>query len=148
LSLIMSKRIPSNIDTHLKDKCTHNMAKEDRDQIIQEVQKIEGLIQHKGELNLISSPPAHQCPIPVLQEPRENGIQCQSQDDQGRPCRYIACQLQKIQKHYQEQHKWVNPQKRGGQEAGREVTVLWKPESIASIFLFADQEPSFLRCVP
>lgn len=46
--------LPSNINTHLKDKDTHNMVKEDRDQIMQEVQKIEGLIQHKWELNSIS----------------------------------------------------------------------------------------------
>jgi hypothetical protein len=118
--------LPSNIDTHLMDKDTHNMPKEDRDQIIKEVRKIDGLIQQKLELNSISFPKAYNPPIPVLREPRGDGMKCQSQDAQGRPCNYIACQLQKIQKHYRQEHGWINPQKRGGQEAGREVEVPWK----------------------
>jgi RecQ family ATP-dependent DNA helicase len=118
--------LPNNIDTHLKDKDTHNMPKEDRDRIIQEVRKIDRLIQQRSELNSISFPQAYNPPIPVLREPREDGMQCQSQDAQGRPCNYIACQLQKIQQHYREEHGWINPQKRGGQEAGREVEVPWK----------------------
>jgi len=88
--------LPSNIDTHLKDKDTHNMLTEDQKHIIKEVWKIKGLIQNKSALNSLSFPPANNPPIAALQTPRDNGMKCQLQDDQGKPCHYIACQLQKI----------------------------------------------------
>ncbi|KAH6689243.1 hypothetical protein BKA61DRAFT_585163 [Leptodontidium sp. MPI-SDFR-AT-0119] len=47
--------LPSNINTHLKDEDTHNMPKKDRDRIIHEVQKIDGLIQHSNSSSPRSS---------------------------------------------------------------------------------------------
>ncbi|KAK6591502.1 hypothetical protein H4I95_12174 [Botrytis cinerea] len=40
--------------------------------------------------------------------------------------KYIACQLQKIQKHCRQVHQWENPQKKGRPETGREVQVPWR----------------------
>ncbi|KAF8850098.1 hypothetical protein BDZ45DRAFT_207172 [Acephala macrosclerotiorum] len=97
--------LPNNIDTHLKDEDTHNMPRENRKHIIKEVRKIEGLIQNKSALNSLSFPPANNPPIAALQTPRDDGMKCQLQDDQGKPCHYTACQLQKIQKHYREVHR-------------------------------------------
>jgi hypothetical protein len=96
--------LPSNINTHLRDEDRHNMSPEDRKGVIQEVEKVAGLIQEKMELNRLSFPPPNHPPIPVLQEPRGDGLKCQLQGGQGRPCHYIACQLQKIQQHCREKH--------------------------------------------
>ena len=117
--------LPKNIDTHLKDEDTHNMPRDDRQRVIEEVQKIEGLIQERSELNSISFPPASDPPIPYLQEPRADGMKCKLFTE-GKPCRYIACQIQKIQEHYRDKHGWENPQKRGRPEAGREVDTPWE----------------------
>jgi hypothetical protein len=40
--------LPDHINTHLTDKDTHNMRKEARDRVIQEVKQIPGLIQQKS----------------------------------------------------------------------------------------------------
>ncbi len=88
--------LPSNIDTYLKDKDTYNILTEDQKHIIKEVWKIKGLIQNKSVLNSLSFPLANNPPITALQTTRDDSMKCQLQDDQGKPCHYITCQLQKI----------------------------------------------------
>ncbi|KAH9203209.1 hypothetical protein DL95DRAFT_238070, partial [Leptodontidium sp. 2 PMI_412] len=65
-------------------------------------------------------------PIPILREPRKDGLQCQLQDHYGNPCVYIACQIQKIQEHCRQVHHRENPQKKGRPETGREVQKPWR----------------------
>jgi hypothetical protein len=66
----------NNIDTHLRDENTHNIAKESKGLIVQEIQKIQGLITSKSDLNRLIFPLASNPPIPVLQEPRIDGKKC------------------------------------------------------------------------
>jgi hypothetical protein len=56
----------SNIDTHLRDENTHNMPKESRGLVVQEIQKLQGLIISRADLNRLVSPPAGNPPILVL----------------------------------------------------------------------------------
>ena len=118
--------LPSHIDAHLKDKVKHNMVKEQREQVIQEIERVDGLVRERNELNRLVFPPASNPHIPELQEPRKDGMKCQFQDSQGRPCRFIACQVPNIQQHCREEHGWSNPQKKGGQRKGEVRDVPWR----------------------
>jgi hypothetical protein len=118
--------LPSNVDTHLRDENTHNMPKESRGLVVQEIQKIQGLITSRADLNRLVFPPAGNPPIPVLQEPRTDGRKCQLPNEAGRPCQYISCHRQMIQEHCRQVHQWENPQKKGRPETGREVQVPWR----------------------
>jgi hypothetical protein len=62
--------LPSNIDTYLRDKNTYNITKENRRLVIQEIQKIQGLITSRADLNRLVFPPIGNPFILVLQEPR------------------------------------------------------------------------------
>ena len=88
--------LPGSIDTHLREKKTHNMPKGDRVRIVQEVQNIQGLILERYELNRLVVPPPSNLAIPVLQEPKKDGIKCQFPDSQGSPCKYVSRHLQQI----------------------------------------------------
>lgn len=118
--------LPNAVDSHLGDRDTHNMPKEDREGIIQEIQAIDGLITDRAELNRLVFPPARSPPIPVLQEPRTDGKQCQFPKQDGQPCGLISCQVRKIQEHCRAVHKWENPRKKGRPGTGRDVQVPWR----------------------
>ena len=118
--------LPGSVDTHLREKKTHNMPKGDRARVVQEVQNIQGLILERHKLNKLVVPPPSHPAIPVLQEPKKDGIKYQFPGGQGSPCKYISRHLQQIQEHCEKEHNWVNPQKRGGPEVGSKVPVPWK----------------------
>jgi RecQ family ATP-dependent DNA helicase len=102
------------------------MVKEQREQVIQEIERVDGLVRERIKLNQLVFPPTSNPPIPELQEPRKDGMKCQFQDSQGRPCRFIACQVPNIQQHCREEHGWSNPQKKGGQRKGEVRDVPWR----------------------
>ncbi len=118
--------LPSNINTHLREKKTHNMPKKDRTQIVQAVQSIEGLIWERDELNQLVIPVPGKPPIPLLQPPQKDGIRCGFPDNQQGQCTYVSRHIQQIHEHCEEQHGWENPQKKGRPEAWREVHVPWR----------------------
>ncbi|KAK6591426.1 hypothetical protein H4I95_12206 [Botrytis cinerea] len=115
-----------HINAHLKDEGKHKAVKVGREHIVHEIQAIRGLKTKTAELNHLVFPPIGNPPIPILQQPRKDGLKCQLQNEYGTPCQYIACQLQKIQKHCRQVHQWENPQKKGRPETGREVQVPWR----------------------
>ncbi|KAK6610433.1 hypothetical protein H4I95_03492 [Botrytis cinerea] len=108
------------------DEGKHKAVKVGREHIVHEIQAIRGLKTKTAELNHLVFPPIGNPPIPILQQPRKDGLKCQLQNEYGTPCQYIACQLQKIQKHCRQVHQWENPQKKGRPETGREVQVPWR----------------------
>ena len=118
--------LPGHVDAHLKDEEKHKIVIEDRERIVEEIRAIEGLITDRAKLNRLVFPSVSPPPIPVLQEPRKDGMKCQLRDQNERPCQYISCQIRKIQEHCRVVHGWENPQKKGRPEAGREVEVPWK----------------------
>ena len=69
--------LPSHIDAHLKDEGKHKAVKADRERIIQEIQAIQGLKTRRAELNYLVIPPVSNPSIPILQEPRKDGLKCQ-----------------------------------------------------------------------
>lgn len=117
--------LPGSINTHLRDDNKHRMPQEDRTRIIAQIQAIEGLITERAELNRLALPLASNPPIPELQPPRTDGMQCQLQDEAQRPCRFIICNEDEIRKHCRTKHGWVNQQK-GRPKAGKEVQVPWR----------------------
>jgi hypothetical protein len=68
--------LPSNIDTYLNDKDKHNSTKEERQQIIQEIKNIRGLITERADLNRLVFPLASEPPISILQELRTDRLKC------------------------------------------------------------------------
>ena len=117
--------LPSNINTHLRNEDKHNMPQEDRTRIVEQVQAIGGLITDRVELNQLVLPLASSPPIPELQPPRTNGMQCQLQDEAQRPCRFIICNEDEIRKHCRKKHGWENKQK-GRPKAGTEQDFPWR----------------------
>jgi RecQ family ATP-dependent DNA helicase len=101
------------------------MPQEDRTRIIEQVQAIEGLITDRAELHQLVLPLASSPPIPELQPPRTNGMQCQLQDEAQRPCRFIICNEDEIRKHCRKKHGWENKQK-GRPKAGTEQDFPWR----------------------
>ena len=118
--------LPSHVNAHLEDEEKHKVVKEDRERIVQEIRAIKGLKTERAELNHLVFPPVSNPPIPALQAPRRDGMKCQLQGQNQTPCQYISCQVQKIQEHCRVVHGWVNPQKKGRPEVGREVEVPWR----------------------
>jgi uncharacterized protein (DUF2225 family) len=68
--------LPSQIDTHLKNRKKHGYDKGQRQAIIQEVAKIPGLIQSEVQLEAFQFPPKTAIGIPELKAPRPNGLKC------------------------------------------------------------------------
>ncbi|KAK6599319.1 hypothetical protein H4I96_08523 [Botrytis cinerea] len=124
--MLWVNRLIIHINAHLKDEGKHKAVKAGREHIVHEIQAIRGLKTKTAELNHLVFPPIGNPPIPILQQPRKDGLKCQLQNEYGTPCQYIACQLQKIQKHCRQVHQWENPQKKGRPETGREVQVPWR----------------------
>jgi len=69
--------LPSHIDAHLKDKVRHNVVKEQRERVIQEIERVDGLVRERNELNQLVFLPASNPPILELQEPRKDRMKCQ-----------------------------------------------------------------------
>jgi hypothetical protein len=98
--------LPSQIDTHLKNKKKYRYSKEERQIIIQEVVKIPGLIQGDVLLEAFQFPPKTAVGIPKLKAPRRNGLKCRS-------CEYVICHPRSIQEHCRAVHGWENERKTG-----------------------------------
>jgi Orsellinic acid/F9775 biosynthesis cluster protein D len=69
--------LPSYIDTHFATK-PHKSSKKERQEISEEVGKIEGLIGNEETLRRseFPFPPATSQPIAALGKPNKNGLQC------------------------------------------------------------------------
>jgi superfamily II DNA helicase RecQ len=117
--------LPNSIDVHLRDKDKHNIPQDERTRIIQHVDAIEGLIVSRAELNRLAFPSASCPPIPQLQPPRTDGMQCEFVDENSRLCRFISCHEDQIRKHCREEHGWENKQK-GRPKAGTEKRFPWR----------------------
>jgi len=96
--------LPIHVDSHLSD-ARHNYSKEQREQVIQEISQIGGLIQDTRGLESFTFPKPTSPAIPEL-KPAKEGLQCKE-------CWYICCHIAKMQKHCKEVHEWRNKQKKG-----------------------------------
>jgi hypothetical protein len=43
--------LPSHIDAYLKDKVRHNVVKEQRERVMQEIERVDGLVRERNKLN-------------------------------------------------------------------------------------------------
>lgn len=93
-----------HVDSHLSSQ-HHNYNKEQREQVVQEINQIEGLIQDAGGLESFAFPEPTSPAVPELKLAKE-GLQCID-------CGYICCHEVRMQKHCKELHQW------GGQKKGR-----------------------------
>ena len=96
--------LPVHVDSHLSD-ARHNYSKEQREQVIQDIGQIGGLIQDTRGLDSFTFPKPTSPAIPEL-KPAKEGLQYKE-------CKYICCHIAKMQKHYKEVHEWRNKQKKG-----------------------------------
>ena len=89
--------LPIHVDSHLSDS-RHNYNKEQREQVIQEISQIKGLIQDKRGLESFTFPQPSSPAIPELKAAKPNRFKCQL-------CKYVICHRQLIQDHCQKVHK-------------------------------------------
>jgi hypothetical protein len=111
--------LPSHIDTHFTAK-PHKLSKKEREEILEEVGKIDGLIGNEETLKrseFIFPPPTTQ-PIAALGKPEENGLQCTI-------CQYICCTVRRMRAHQWEEHQWKSQQK-GRPKKDKSQNVPWR----------------------
>jgi hypothetical protein len=87
--------LPIHVDSHLSS-LHHNYNKEQREQVIEEISQIKGLIQDIRGLGLFAFPEPTSPAIPEL-KPAKEGLQCTE-------CKYICCYIAKMQKHCKDVH--------------------------------------------
>ena len=75
--------LPIHVDSHLSSP-HHNYNTEQRKQVIQVIQKIEGLIQDARGFKAFAFPDPSSLAIPRLMTAKANGLQCKL-------CRYMIC---------------------------------------------------------
>ncbi|PQE08229.1 helicase TLH3 protein [Rutstroemia sp. NJR-2017a WRK4] len=113
--------LPSQIAHYLSSSNSHNMIKEAHERIADKVNRIEGLILGRAELDKL--------PIPITPTPPPIPEWGQPRIDRKKylfvPYTYISYQHQAIQKHCREEHGWVNTRKRGRQQVSYEISILW-----------------------
>jgi len=97
--------LPIHVDSHLRD-ARHNYSREQREQVIQEISQIEGLIQDTRGLGSFEFPKPDSPAIPELRAAMSDGLQC-------RQCPYICRNDRKMRGHCKNIHDWVNNQKKG-----------------------------------
>jgi len=96
--------LPIHVDNHLSDP-RHNYSREQREQVIQEINQIQGLIPNAKGLESFEFPKPTSPAIPELR-PAKDALQCIQ-------CKYICCHKVRMQKHCKEVHQWKNDQKKG-----------------------------------
>jgi hypothetical protein len=96
--------LPIHVDSHLSDT-RHNYSKEQREQVIQEISQINGLIQDNRGLESFTFPKPSSPAIPEL-KPAKKGLQCIQ-------CGYICCNRVKMRDHCKVVHEWRNERKKG-----------------------------------
>ena len=96
--------LPIHVDSHLSGP-HHNYNKEQREQVIQEISQIRGLIQDSRGLESFEFPKPSSLAIAELKLAKE-GLQCIQ-------CRYICCSKVKMRDHCKVVHKWENEHKKG-----------------------------------
>ena len=106
--------LPSEIDAHFTREPVHGLSKESRRFIINQVRKIDGLIQNRLMLSQVGFkyPPPDTIAIPGLAKPKTDGLGCPFEKN-GERCRFVHPQEQKMREHCRDIHQWRNPQKRG-----------------------------------
>jgi Orsellinic acid/F9775 biosynthesis cluster protein D len=97
--------LPIHVDRHLSSS-RHNYSKEQREQVIEEISQIQGLIQDTKGLELFEFPKPASPAIPELKAANPHGFKC-------RLCKYVICHRQLIQGHCRKVHKWKNERKKG-----------------------------------
>jgi hypothetical protein len=96
--------LPIYVDSHLRDP-RHDYDKEQQEQVVQEISRIDGLIQNARGLELFTFPEPTSPAIPEL-NPAKEGLQCVQ-------CGYICCNPVKMRDHCKGVHNWENKQKKG-----------------------------------
>jgi Orsellinic acid/F9775 biosynthesis cluster protein D len=115
--------LPSQIDSHLKNKKKHGWEKERRDRVIAEVGRVHGLILTERQLEAYEFPPGPVRAIPELKSPRNDGSKCKS-------CPYVICHRRLIQEHSRTVHDWENGRKKGRlsyKKRKEELVLPWIP---------------------
>jgi hypothetical protein len=96
--------LPVHADSYLREE-RHNYSKEQREQVIQEISQIGGLIQDTRGLESFTFPKPSSLAIPELKLAKK-GLQCIQ-------CGYICCNPVNMRDHCKVVHEWRNKQKKG-----------------------------------
>ncbi|KAH7464122.1 hypothetical protein FOMA001_g17995 [Fusarium oxysporum f. sp. matthiolae] len=100
--------VVSEVLGHLK--ANHgNITRQKMKSIRQEVASIQGIAKDQAELKGWAPPPSTTQPNIYIGPPHKDGLGCDR-------CSYVVRDMQRMQKHYQTEHSWVNHRKRGRQK--------------------------------
>lgn len=133
--------LPSQIDSHLKNKKKHGWDKERRDQVVREVGKVLGLILTERQLEAFVFPRVPVNAIPELKPPQNDGSKCKS-------CPYVVCHRQLIQEHCRTVHDWKNERKKGRpsyKKRREELGLPWIPNVRCQQFFKQGTKSSFFE---
>lgn len=97
--------LPIHVDSHLSSP-RHNYNREQREQVIQEISQIEGLIQDTRGLESFTFPKPTSPAVPELRAVMSDGLQC-------RLCSHICRNERRMRAHCKDIHKWINDRKKG-----------------------------------
>lgn len=97
--------LPVHINSHLGSP-HHNYNREQRDQVIREIQQIPELIQDVRGLATFQFPAPTSPAVSELQAVMPNGLQCRS-------CSYICQTERRMRAHCTDKHQWKNERKKG-----------------------------------
>ena len=98
--------LPSQIDAHFTPQRPHGFVKQERERIAKGLAKVNRLILNKEALKQCEFPFLVDTaePIPVLQAPQTNRLQCTFGLEKGVTCLYVYEAVQRIQKYSLESH--------------------------------------------
>ncbi|KAH7116672.1 hypothetical protein B0J13DRAFT_653302 [Dactylonectria estremocensis] len=97
--------VANEVQGHIERKHT-TITEEKANSIIKTVNEITGLIHSQAGLCNFPFPPPTIDPIPYIEPPKTNGLQCHT-------CDYVVRNVRKMQQHCRDKHGWQNDWKRG-----------------------------------
>jgi Orsellinic acid/F9775 biosynthesis cluster protein D len=106
--------LPTEISSHFTPTRPHGFPKEARQEIINRVAQIPGLIKDEEELEhrRFPFPIDTSKPVVGLDAPKIDGFRCTIRTAEG-ICPYVGKDVRRIQEHCHKRHDWINPKKAG-----------------------------------
>ncbi|KAI1285146.1 hypothetical protein F5Y03DRAFT_402199 [Xylaria venustula] len=103
---VMGKSVMS----HTRNNPAHHLTVRERQTLAEQIQQIPDLFLTTADLDHLVHPPPTTPPIKSLDGPWHDGIACNEKKENGQPCLYVVQKnsTNKMQKHYEAKHGWVN----------------------------------------
>jgi hypothetical protein len=107
--------LPSQMDSHFTPEYPHGFTKETREEIMQSMSQMTGLIQDKKELTQgeFPFPMDTSEPIVALKPPKAGGLRCTFGMELGVKCSFVGKNIKRMEEHSMRKHGWKSTNKGG-----------------------------------